>query len=72
MNLRTMKVWMKTLDNQINANKCKVLMGDDTVSHKEAIEKAGKEFETYYRQHEMSLFESDFDRAIKMLKEKDE
>ncbi len=46
-------------------------MGKGSISHKEAIEKAEKEFEIY-RQREMSLFESDFDRAIKMLKRKDE
>lgn len=45
-------------------------MGKGTVSHKEAIEKAEKEFEIY-RRREMSLFESDFDRAIKVLKGKD-
>ena len=37
----------------------------------EAIEKAEKEFEIY-RQREMSLFESDFDRAVRLLKGKDE
>lgn len=71
MNPMTMKDWIETLDNQIIANKRKVLMGKGSVSHKEAIEKAEKEFERY-RQHEMSLFESDFDRAIKMLHRKDD
>lgn len=69
MNPMTMKDWIETLDNQIIANKRKVLIGKGTVSHKEAIEKAEKEFEIY-RHREMSLFESDFDRAIKMLKNK--
>lgn len=71
MNPMTMKDWIETLDNQIIANKRKVLIGKGTVSHKEAIEKAEKEFDIY-RRREMSLFESDFDRAIKMLKGKDE
>ena len=67
MNPMTMKDWIETLDNQIIANKHKVLIGKGTISHQEAIEKAEKEFEIY-RQREMSLFESDFDRAVKMLK----
>ena len=70
MNPMTMKDWIETLDNQIIANKRKVLMGNGTISHKEAIEKAEKEFEIY-RQREMSLFESDFDRALKILKGKE-
>ncbi|MDE5610431.1 MAG: virulence RhuM family protein [Odoribacter sp.] len=71
MNPMTMKDWIEMLDNQIIANKRKVLIGKGNISHREAIEKAEKEFEIY-RQREMSLFESDFDRAVKMLKEKDE
>ena len=67
----TMKDWIETLDNQIIENKRKVLAGKGTVSHKEAIEKAEKEFDIY-RQREMNLFESDFDRVIKILKGKDE
>ena len=70
MNPMTMKDWIETLDNQIIANKRKVLIGKGNISHKEAIEKAEKEFEIY-RQREMSLFESDFDRVVKMLKGKD-
>lgn len=62
MNPMTMKDWIETLDNQIVANKRKVLTGKGTVSHKDAIEKAEKEFDIY-RRREMSLFESDFDRA---------
>lgn len=67
----TMKDWIETLDNQIIENKRKVLAGKGTVSHKVAIEKAEKEFDIY-RHREMNLFESDFDRAIKILKGKDE
>ena len=40
-----------------------------SISHKEAIKKAEKEFEIY-RKREMDLLESDFDREIKKLKEK--
>ena len=67
MNPMTMRDWIETLDNQIIANKRKVLTDKGNISHKEAIEKAEKEFEMY-RRREMSLFESDFDRAVKMLK----
>ena len=65
----TMKDWIETLDNQIIANKRKVLTDKGSISHKEAIEKAEKEFEIY-RKREMDLLESDFDRAIKILKDK--
>lgn len=69
MNPMTMKDWIETLDNQIIANKRKVLIGKGSISHKEAIEKAEKEFEIY-RQREITLFESDFYLAIKMLNNK--
>ena len=44
-----------------------VLEGSGTVSHQEAIEKAEREFEIY-REREMRLLESDFDKAVKRLK----
>ncbi len=62
----TMKEWVEALDNQIVANRRKLLEGKGNVSHKQAIEKAEKEFELY-RQREMKQFESDFDRVVKML-----
>ena len=62
----TMKDWVEALDNQIVANRRKLLEGKGTVSHKQAIEKAEKEFELY-RQREMKQFESDFDRVVKIL-----
>ena len=37
------------------------------MSHQEAIEKAEREFEIY-REREMRLLESDFDKAVKRLK----
>lgn len=64
----TMKDWVEALDNQIVANRRKLLEGKGTVSHKQAIEKAEKEFELY-RQREMKQLESDFDKAMKMLKD---
>ena len=68
MNPMTMKDWIEALDNQIITHKRKVLMGKGHVSHKQAIEKAEKEFEIY-RKREMDLLESDFDREVKRLRD---
>ena len=68
MNPMTMKDWIEALDNQIIGLKRKVLTGKGHVSHKQAIEKAEREFEIY-RKREMDLLESDFDREIKKLKD---
>lgn len=62
----TMNDWIEELDNQIIQNKRKLLEGNGKISHKEAIEKAEKEFEIY-REREMKQLESDFDKIIKML-----
>ena len=62
----TMNDWIEELDNQIIQNKRKLLEGNGTISHKEAIEKAEKEFEIY-REREIKQLESDFDKVIKML-----
>ena len=62
----TMRDWIESLDNQIIANRRKVLEGKGSVSHEEAIRKAEQEFEIY-RKREMEMLESDFDRAIKQL-----
>ena len=70
MNPMTMKDWIEALDNQIIAHKRKVLIGKGNISHKQAIEKAEKEF-AIYRKREMNLLESDFDREIKKLKDND-
>ena len=64
-----LKQLSKPLDGQITAHKRKVLIGKGTVSHAQAIKKAEQEFEIY-RQREMEMLESDFDREIKKLKEK--
>ena len=65
----TMKDWIDALDNQIVANRRKLLEGKGSISHKQAIEKAEREFEIY-RAREMRQLESDFDRAVKMLQQK--
>lgn len=67
----TMKDWIEALDNQIIAHKRKVLIDKGRISHKQAIEKAEKEF-AIYRKREMDLLESDFDKEIKRLKDKND
>jgi len=62
----TMADWINELDNQISANHRKLLEGKGTVSHKQAIEKAEQEF-LIYREREMKLLESDFDKMVKEL-----
>ncbi len=69
MNPMTMQDWVEALDNQIIAHKRKVLQGAGTVSHQKAIAKAEHEF-NIYRQREMAMLESDFDKEIKKLREK--
>ena len=66
-NPMTMADWIAALDNQILRLRKNILEGSGTVSHQEAIEKAEREFEIY-REREMRLLESDFDRAVKRLK----
>ena len=80
MNPMTMKDWIEALDNQIIAHKRKVLIGKGNVykrrgkgnvSKKKAIEEAEKEFEIY-RKREMDMLESDFDKEVKRLKDKEQ
>ena len=66
-NPMTMADWIAALDDQILRLRKNILEGSGTVSHQEAIEKAEREFEIY-REREMRLLESDFDRAVKRLK----
>lgn len=70
----TMADWITALDDQILRLRKNILEGNGTVSHQEAIEKADREFEIY-REREMRMLESDFDKAVKRLrtlKNKDE
>jgi hypothetical protein len=60
----SMADWINALDNQIIALRREVLKGAGHISHKQAVEKAEKEFKIY-RKREMRQLESDFDRAIK-------
>ena len=66
-NPMTMEDWVAALDDQILRLRKNILEGTGTVSHQEAIEKAEHEFEIY-REREMRLLESDFDKAVKRLK----
>lgn len=65
-NPMTMNDWVAALDDQILRLRKNILEGSGTVSHQEAIEKAEREFEIY-REREMRLLESDFDKAVKAL-----
>ena len=66
-NPMTMADWVAALDDQILRLRRNILEGAGLVSHQEAIEKAEREFEIY-REREMRLLESDFDKAVKRLK----
>lgn len=68
-NPMTMAEWIKALDDQILRLRKNILEGTGTISHQEAIEKAEREFEIY-REREMRQLESDFDRAVKRLRNK--
>ena len=63
----TMADWIAALDDQILRLRKNILEGNGTVSNQEAIEKAEREFEIY-REREMRQLESDFDKAVKRLR----
>lgn len=68
LELRPMKMqdWIQALDRQIINLQRKLLEGNGSISHKQAIEKAEHEF-AVYRKREMDQLESDFDKMIKNL-----
>lgn len=68
-NPMTMADWIAALDDQILRLRKNILEGTGAVSHQEAIEKAEREFEIY-REREMRMLESDFDKAVKRLMNK--
>ena len=68
-NPMTMKDWIKELDNHLLGNKRPLLDNKGKISHKQAIKKAEKEFDIY-RKQEMKNLVSDFDKAIKKIKNK--
>ena len=65
-NPMTMSDWVAALDDQIIRLRKNILEGNGTISHQEAIEKAEREF-GIYREREMRLLESDFDKLVKEL-----
>lgn len=58
-NARTMRDWIDA--RQIVANRRKLLQGSGSLSRKETMAKAEKEFEIC-RKREMALYESDFEK----------
>ncbi|MDR1571370.1 MAG: virulence RhuM family protein [Clostridiales Family XIII bacterium] len=66
----TMAEWAAELDRQLLGNRRELLADKGKISHKKAVEKAEKEFEVY-RAREMRQLESDFDRAVRELTQKD-
>lgn len=66
----TMRNWIDELDHQLSVNHRSLLTGRGTISHQQAVEKADREF-SLYRDREMKQLESDFDRAIKQIVQKD-
>ena len=67
-NPMTMADWVAALDDQILRLRKNILEGTGAVLHQETIEKAERKFEIY-REREMRLFETDFDKAVKALLE---
>lgn len=55
-----MQEWIEALDNKIVLLQGKLLSGNGRVSHKQAIDKAKKEF-AIYRTREIKQLEFDFD-----------
>jgi hypothetical protein len=65
-NAMTMTNWIAELDRQLLGNRRELLKGKGSVSHKQAVTKAEKEYDIY-RAREMKQLESDFDSAVKEL-----
>ena len=62
--------WIEKLDDLMKLSGRQLLVGKGTISHEEAKQKAITEFEKY-RKMEMLQYESDYDRAIKELIQKE-
>ena len=65
-----MTEWIEKLDDLMKLSGRQLLVGKGTISHEEAKQKAIAEFEKY-RKMEMLQYESDYDRAIKALIQKE-
>lgn len=66
----TMRAWIDELDRQLLGNQRELLVGNGKISHKQAVEKAEREF-NIYRAKEMRQLESDFDREMKRLMQRE-
>ena len=64
----TMAAWISALDTILTGNGRALLSGKGTISHRQAVEKAEREFEIY-RAKQMQELESDFDRMLKSLEQ---
>ena len=62
--------WIQKLDDLMKLSGRQLLVGNGTISHEEAKKKAIAEFEKY-RKFEMLQYESDYDRAIRELIQKE-
>ena len=65
-----MQEWIEKLDELMKLSGRQLRVGKGTISHEEAKQKAVSEFEKY-RKMEMLQYESDYDRAIKELIQKE-
>ena len=65
-----MAEWIEKLDELMKLSGRQLLVGKGTISHEEAKQKAIAEFEKY-RKMEIMQYESDYDRAIKELIQKE-
>jgi len=65
-----MTEWIEKLDSLMTLSGRQLLVGKGTISHEEAKKKAIAEFEKY-RKMEMLQYESDYDRAIRELIQKE-
>ena len=65
-----MTEWVEKLDNLMKLSGRQLLIGKGSVSHEEAKQKAIAQFEEY-RRKEMLQYESDYDRAIRELIQKE-
>ena len=65
-----MAEWIEKLDDLMKLSGRQLLVGNGSITHEEAKQKAISEFEKY-RKMEMLQYESDYDRAIKELIQKE-
>ena len=58
-NPMTMKDWINELDSFLKMTRKDILKGTGTISHKEALEKAHREFDKYMQKH-LTIAEQDY------------